>query len=91
MKYIKSSNIYQRIKVYRYKLYRKLTSLLRPLGPQKEIAIDFITKLPIARYNRSVINTILVAVKRYTKKAKYISYRKNITIKELVELFIKEI
>ena len=81
----------QRNKDYRYKLYKKFTSLLILLKLQKEVAIDFITELLIDRYSKYIFNIVLVAVNKYTKIEKYIFYNKIITIKKLAEFFIKKI
>ena len=65
--YIDKYDIYQRITIRHYKLYRKLIPLPQPEDIWKEISIDFITDLPPSFHREIVYNTILVVIDRYSK------------------------
>ena len=87
-----SCDIYQRMKVKRYRLYRLLASLSIAFRLWSEILIDFITDLPSScGRDRRAYNALLVIIDRYTKFARYFSCLKTITVEQLADLFIDEI
>jgi hypothetical protein len=55
------------VAVHRHREYGELELLLVPIGPFKTIIIDFITGLPVARYQNSIYDIILVVVDIYIK------------------------
>ncbi len=65
--YIDRYDIYQRIIIRYYKLYRKFMPLPQPEGIWKEILINFIINLPLSLYRGIVYDAILVVVNKYLK------------------------
>jgi hypothetical protein len=54
--------------------------------------MDFITDLPISwGKDDNIYNTLLIIIDSYIKIAKYIPYRKTTIIKELTNIFLKNI
>ena len=89
--YVASCDVCQRVKVPRHRPYGSLTSLPKPEGPWQQIAIDFITGLPLSKRKGIIYNAILVVIDRYTKMARYIPTTKTVTAVELADLFFEEI
>jgi len=50
--------------------------------------MDFIIGLPPSRFYRKVYDSILIIVNKYTKITRYIPITKEISIIELIELFV---
>jgi hypothetical protein len=48
--------------------------------------MDFITDLPLLKWENRVYNLILIIVDMYTKFIVYYLYRKDITVEDLIEL-----
>ena len=86
--YIKSCDVCQRTKVLRHRPYGELHSLPQPKGPWKEIAMDFITDLPLSKRRGTVYDAILVVIDRYTKMVIYIPTQKTVNAPELADLFL---
>ena len=89
--YIASCDVCQRVKVLRHRPYGSLTSLSKPEGPWQQIAMDFITGLPLSKRKGIVYDAILMVIDRYTKMARYIPITKTVTAVELADLFFEEI
>lgn len=90
-KYVKTYNIYQRIKAPRYRLYRLLSPLPQPNRPQQDISIDFITGLPPSLRRKVVYDALLVVVYRFSKIVRYIPYSVGIVVEELGDTLVKEV
>jgi hypothetical protein len=88
--YVVICDIYQRIYVPRYRFYGELYPLPIPERLNQDLFINFITDLLSCkeRGNIQVYNNILIIMDRYSKLAKYIVTRKNLTAKGLVTLII---
>jgi len=65
--YIDRCDIYQRMIIRYYKLYRKFISLPQPEDIWKKILIDFITGLPPSLYRGIAYDAILVIINKYSK------------------------
>ena len=89
--YVDTCDICQRVKVKRHCPYGELDILLQPIGPWKEITMDFITDLLPSKRKGNVYDTILVVVDRFTKGIRYIPTTKKITAPQLEELLMEEV
>lgn len=89
--YITSCFKCQSNKAHRHKPYGKLNSLPQPSGPWQEITMDFITDLPVSRFDNNEYDSILVVVDRYTKMTRYIPVTKTIDAVQLATKFIDQI
>ena len=78
--YVNTYNVYQRVKVKRYRSYSELSVLPIPLDLWKEITMNFITDLPPSKRNKHVYDSILVIVNRSIKIAYYLLTTKKINI-----------
>ena len=90
-KYVRFYNICQRTKVSRYKLYKKLNSLLAFKKSWKEIIMNFITRLFSSKKRDVVYDLILIIIDRYIKMIKYISIIKKIDVAKLTKMFFEKI
>ena len=75
----------------RYYFYNEINSLLYLTSPQKEIIINFITKLLPNKYKEYIYNSVFIIINRYIKILQYISTTKIINTIELIKLIYKEI
>ncbi len=89
--YVRTCNIYQRVRAPYYRLYSEIQALPYPNSLQQELLQDFITGLPPSKKNACVYDAILVIVNRYTKIALYIAYSIIVIAPKLAELFIEYI
>jgi hypothetical protein len=89
--YVNSCAICQRTKAKRHRTHGELAPLPVPSGPWQEITMDFITGLPPTKWRNQVFDSILVVVDRFTKVARYIPVRKDITAPELADVFMNTI
>jgi hypothetical protein len=87
-KFIQECDICQRVKYDRGKTQGKMHSLPIPENPWEDIAMDFITGLPITNTKHDSIWTI---VDRFSKQAHFIPCKKTQGAPELARLFIKTI
>ena len=79
------------MKALRHKLYDRLIELSLPTGPWQDVLMDFIVGLLPTKHRRNVYNTVLVAICRYFKIARFISYTKDVTAEELSNILYNEI
>src|SRR6266536_5226493 len=89
--YIDRYNIYQRIIIRYYKLYKKLIPLLQPKGIWKKILIDFITDLSPSFHREIAYDAILVVVNKYSKMVQFVPYNKETTAEELTKIIKNKI
>src|SRR6266498_4681203 len=89
--YIDRYNIYQRMIIRYYKLYRKLMSLPQSKGIWKEILMNFIIDLPLFLYRGIVYDTILVIINKYSKMIQFVPYNKKTTAEKLAKIIKNKI
>ena len=89
--YCQSCDACQRQAIPRHKPYGEMQSLPQPLGPWKEVTMDFVTGLPPSKRRGLVFDAILVIVDRYTKMAVYLPCTTEIDAQALAELFFEEV
>jgi hypothetical protein len=89
-KYVVIYDICQRIHIPRHRPYGELHPFLIPERLNQNLFINFITDLLSCkkRKNIQVYDNILIMIDRYSKLAKYIATRKNLTAEGLVILII---
>jgi hypothetical protein len=92
-KYVATYDICQRIHVPRHRPYGELHPLSIPERPNQDLSIDFITDLLSykKRENIQVHDNVLIIINRYSKLAKYIITRKDLTAESLVTLIIQHV
>ncbi len=90
---VKDCEVYIKMKVSRYKPYRKLQILLIFEQTWGLIIIDFIVKLFKSKdpVNNTSYNNILVIIKRFTKYSKFISINESHSIEDLTDTVIQKI
>jgi transposase InsO family protein len=86
--YVRSCDICQKIKVKRHKPYGTMQALPSPDTPWREIALDFMSGLPISVRGGVAYDAILVVVDRFSKMALYFAVSKTITASETADLLI---
>ena len=91
LKYVSSCPVCQRTVVKRHKPYGKLASLPIPSRPWEEITMDFVTSLPPSVWRGQVYDSILVVVDRFSKMARYMPVRKDMTATDLATLYAESI
>ncbi len=89
--YVKTCDVCQRIKVFCYKLYNKLRSLLVAKKLWKKIIINFVKSLSSNKRHEVVYNLIFVIIDRYTRMTKYISIITRIDVAKLAKVFFDKI
>ena len=91
--YVQTCTTCQRTKTARHLPYGQLASLPQPKGPWQEISMDFITDLPPSFEvgTKSIRDSILVVVDRYTKVAVYIPTVKTCDAVTLAGLFLEKV
>ncbi len=82
-KYFNKYDTCHRIKRVRHKPYDNLNSLLQLFGLFTDLSIDFITDVPPYKYQRTVYDFVFSVIWRYTKMARYIAARMDLTAKKL--------
>ena len=91
-KYIRTCDIYQRMKTPRHKPYGLLAPLPQPQGPWQNITIDFVVGLPPSRYVvGKPYDAILVVVNRYSKICYYIPTRTKVDASQLAAILIAKV
>ena len=60
-----------------------------PERPSEWLSMDFITGIPLSRWNSKVYDAVLVLVDIFIKYTLYLPYIKEIDIPELVDLLYK--
>jgi hypothetical protein len=86
--YVKSCDVCQKIKIKRHRPYGEMQALPSPDRPWKEIALDFMSGIPISMRGTVAHDAILVVVDRYSKMALYFPVSKTITAAETADLLI---
>ena len=89
--YIQTCNVCQRIKVSRYKFYKKLNFLSVSEVSWIEIFMNFIIDLPSSKRENVVYNAILVIINKCTKMIKYLLIIIKIDVVKLTKLFFEKI
>ena len=89
--YVSTCAACQRNKPRRHRPYGELSPLPKPVGPWKEITMDFITGLPPSKFKGVLYDAILVVVDRYTKMARYLRCTKEIDAESLAVQLVEEI
>ena len=89
--YIQTCNVYQCIKISRYKFYEELNSLSVSEMLWKETFINFIIDLSSSKRENVVNDAILVIVDKWTKMIKYLSIIIKIDAAKLIKLFFEKI
>ena len=79
------------IKPRRHLPHDELQLLLILMGLKKDWIIDFITELPLCMKRKSMYDSILIVVDRYTKYAKYIPVRKNLKATKLADVLVEDV
>ena len=89
--YVKTCNMCQQIKVHRHTSYRELQPLPAVSKPRELMSLDFITGLPLSKYEGKVYNAILVVVDACIKYNLYIPCIKNIKTSQLADKILHEV
>ena len=89
--YVKSCDICQKAKVKRHKPYGEMQPLPKPTRPWEEIAMDFMSGVPLSKRGEVVYDAILVIVDRYSKMALYFPVQKTIKAAEVADILIDSI
>src|SRR5208282_6669074 len=89
--YIRKCVLCQRCNARNHAPYGHLVPLPEPDGPWQWITMDFVTDLPLAKYNGQVYDSILVVMDRFSKMVHYIPSRKDIDAKTLSDVFMREV
>ena len=89
--YVQTCNVCQRIKIFRYKSYEKLSSLSVPEVSWKEIFMNFIIGLSSSKREDVINNIIFMIIDKCTKMIKYLSMIIKIDVAKLTKLFFEEI
>ena len=90
-KYMNIYNVYQRVKIKRYRFYNELRALFILKDLWKKITMNFITNLLSSKYKHCVYDAILIVVNRYIKIIVYILTIKKINAIELKKLLMREV
>jgi transposase InsO family protein len=86
--YVRSCDICQKTKVKRHMPYGEMHALPRPSRPWQEIALDFMSGIPLSMRDGVAYDAILVVVDRFSKMALYYPVKKSITAVETANLLI---
>ena len=89
--YVKSCDICQKVKVKRHKPYGKMQPLPKPTRPWEEIAIDFMSGVPLSMRGEVVYDAILVIVDRYSKMALYFPVTKTVKAADIADILIDSV
>ena len=89
--YVQTCNIYQLIKVFRHKFYKKLSSLSVFEMSWKEIFMNFMIDLSSSKREDVEYDVIFVSIDRCTKMIKYLSMITKIDAAKLTKLFFEKI
>jgi hypothetical protein len=89
--YVKTCDVCQKTKVKRHRPYGEMQALPSPDGPWKEIALDFMSGVPLSMRGGVAYDAILVVVDRYSKMALYFPVSKTITAVETADLLIDNV
>jgi transposase InsO family protein len=85
--YVTTCPVCRRNKASRHKRYGPLSALEYPEAPWTDIAMDFITALPLSRG----VPQIWVIIDRFTKAAHFFALPTSADSAMLVEVFLKEV
>ena len=91
LKYIKTCDICQRMKVPRHKPYGLLSPLPVPEEPWQDISLDYIVGLPPSARDGRAYDAILVIVDRYSKMVRFLLCRGTTNAPDLARMIINEI
>jgi hypothetical protein len=88
--YIKTCDIYQRTKTFRYFSYDDLQSFLFFQDSWQKIIMNFITNLSFNKRSNDVYDFVLVIINRYIKMTFYIFVTKKIIAIELTKIIFDQ-
>ena len=91
LRYVKTCDICQRMKVPRHKPYGLLSPLPVPEEPWQDISLDFIVRLPPSARDGRAYDAILVIVDRYSKMVRFLPCRGTTDAPDLARMIIEEI
>ena len=89
--YVQTCNVCQRIKVFKYKFYEKLSFLFVSEVSWKKFFMNLIIDLSSSKRENVVYDAILVIVDKCTKMIKYLSMIIKIDVAKLTNLFFEKI
>jgi transposase InsO family protein len=89
--YVKSCDVCQKTKIKRHKPYGTMQALPSPDQPWKEIALDFMSGVPLSMRDGVAYDAILVVVDRYSKMALYFPVSKTITAVQTADILIDRV
>jgi transposase InsO family protein len=89
--YITTCSICQNNAIPRHKPYGQLNPLPVPSRPWEEVSLDWITHLPTSYIGTGEFDAVLVVVDRYTKMARFIPTRGDLSAPEFAALFHESI
>ena len=89
--YVKIYNVCQRIKILRYKSYKKLNFLFISEMSWKEIFMNFIIELCSSKRDKIVYDLIFMIIDKYIKIIKYLLINIKINVLKLTNMFFEKI
>ena len=89
--YVHTCDKYHRIKPVRHEPYGALCSLPAPREPFRDLTRDFITDMSSSEFHLLVYDSILLIICRYTKPARYIPARVDLSTERLAEAFLENV
>ena len=91
LRYVKTCDICQRMKVPRHKPYGLLSPLSVPKEPWQDISLDYIVGLPPSARDGRAYDAILVVVDRYSKMVRFLPCRSTTDAPDLARMIIEDI